>query len=227
MLARPVAAAFAVVVALCFPNAGVAAQSSSGDGDAELITVILGCLDTDDSEINPTACFPAKNVALSPDSKSASAGFGDVGGSSSSPSDIPDLSFGSEDRFTLLGGDGGGSSDSDGNFNLNLVEAQIEAQEAECLEAMQGMYGGVCMNNGVCKFKRPNCDGDAPYSLPVCDCGRVSGTICFWGRFCVRTCCATSFRFPLLLLLLFFSKTKKRYAHSRILPVSFLSHADV
>ena len=168
-----------VVLALYGTRFGASAKDQS---DA-VVTVLLGCVGGEVGA-DPTRCFPPKNLVLSADAKTASAGFGG-GFNRGSPSiNTPDLA--TTQVFTLAPPRSDG--DSDGRGANGGLSGGDNVMELQCLAAMQAKYGGVCLNEGVCKFKRPNCAADAPYSLPVCDCGAPVASTCFWGRCVVRAC---------------------------------------
>ena len=62
---------------------------------------------------------------------------------------------------------------------------ELARSEAECNAALVERTGDLCMNGGVCEFKRADCNNaDLPFDTPVCACPTVRFGTCFYGQHC-------------------------------------------
>lgn len=61
----------------------------------------------------------------------------------------------------------------------------VATSAADCNAALLETTGSLCMNGGVCEFKRANCNNaDLPFDTPVCACPSVAFGTCFYGEHC-------------------------------------------
>ena len=61
----------------------------------------------------------------------------------------------------------------------------VATSAADCNAGLLETTGSLCMNGGVCEFKRANCNNaDLPFDTPVCACPSVAFGTCFYGEHC-------------------------------------------